>query len=529
MARTIAPGNPTPIDTVDVKIPDIDLSIFDKYGDDKIKTATRNFQLYATTTSNAESQKLYQKYKNNPVALANALSKLPEMFNELPQSVQDELKPKLDNNAISLVTKAQANQQAAINKQNKALANANAKLNMDQISEDYFNVLRYITSPDEEKRPVDLAIYRTHRQELNSLVNLTDENGNPLFNETTRAKMAMPKEATVAGFKNFINRMEADQLKAWDEQFFQDQEKFMADTNIDADTYDSMETALTKRLKALNDNKVRTIHGQAYYDQLHLIDQPTQLNIEKAKSYDFTDDKAIDKAVEAAKAITKAKYYDPTRRTPPEAFLMSYNTFAEAIKNNDWSPEGREQAIAQAFQALAKLKDFAHETNLEPETSDALLQMITKAMYNREAQQVILDSGFGTDFVTELKDKYTWGSGGAIPEDAEKAFAGTRIQNSVKAAQQAADKTALENYTRNLERAVPYYLSGDYDNFKIAVANAHKHAMMDRASYIVKDGYEWERLIREYNEGKKPIYNYLGRMLEFKGFDNKSAVFEETF
>lgn len=520
MARTIAPGNPTPIVAPKVDMPDIDLSIFDKYGDDKIKTATRNFQLYATTTSNAEAQKLYQKYKNNPIALANALSKLPEMFNELPQSVQDELKPNLDSNAISLVTKAQANQQAAINKQNKAMANANAKLNMDQISEDYFNVLRYITSPDEEKRPVDLAIYRTHRQELSNLVNLTDENGNPLFNETTRAKMAMPKEATVAGFKNFINRMEEDQLKSWDEQFFQDQAKFMEDTNVDADTYDTMSTALTKRLNELNDDKVRTIHGQAYYDQLHLIDQPTQLNIEKAKAYDFTDDKAIDKAVESAKAITQAKYYDPTRRTPPEAFLMSYNTFAEAIKNNDWSPEGREQAIAQAFQALAKLKDFAHETNLEPQTADALLQMITKALYNRESQQAILDSGFGMDFEPDTLEVLL------RPE----TLAAPIISNySIEKGKRAAEKTALENYTRNLERAVPYYMIGDYDNFKTAVANAHKQAMMDRASYIVKDGNEWERLIREYNEGKKPIYNYLGRMLEFKGFDNKSAVFEETF
>lgn len=529
MARTIAPGNPTPIVAPKVDIPDIDLSIFDKYGDDQIKTATRNFQLYATTTSNAEAQKLYQKYKNNPIALANALSKLPEMFTELPPSVQDELRPKLDQNAISLVTKAQANQQAAINKQNKALANANATLNMQQISEDYFNVLRYITSPEEEKRPVDLAIYRTHRQELSDLVNLTDENGNPLFNETTRAKMAMPKEATVAGFRNFINRMEANQLKEWDKTYFQDQEKFMEDTSIDSDTYETMEKALTNRIKQLEDTKVREIHGQAYYDQLHLIDNPTQINIDKAKAYDFTNDKAIDKAVEAAKAITQAKYYDPTRRTNPEAFLMSYNMFAEAIKNNDWSPEGREQAIAQAFQALGKLKDFARETNLEPETADALLQMITKALYNREGQQAILESGFGTDFATELKDKYRWGSGGASLEDAEKAFAGARIQNSVKAAQQAAEKTAFENYTRNLERAVPYYMAGDYDNFKTAVANAHKQAMMDRAGYIVKDGYEWERLIREYNEGKKPVYNYLGRMLEFKGFDNKSAVFEETF
>lgn len=529
MARTIAPGNPTPIEPVNVNIPDIDLKIFDKYGDDKIKSATRNFQLYATTTANVEAQKAYQQYKNNPIALANALSKLPDMFNELPESVQAEIKPKFDANAISLVTKAQANQQTLINKQNKAMAHANATLNMNQIADDYFNVLQYITAPDKEKRPVDLDIYRTHRAELNNLVNLTDENGNPLFNETTRAKMAMPKDAVVAGFKQFINRMESDQLKAWGENIFQNQTKFMEDTNIDADTYESLDTYYVKRLKALNDTSVRTIHGQAYYDQVNLIDNPTQVALEKAKAYEWTDDKALDKAVESAKAITQATYYDPTRRTAPTAFLMSYNMFSDTIKNNDWSPEGREQAIAQAFQALNKLKDFAQEANLPPETSDALLHMITKSLWDKEAQQVLLDSGFGKDFLNELNDKYTWGSGGASIKDAEKAFVIKHINKSTKEAKESAEKTAFENYTRNLERAVPYYNAGDYDNFKTAVANAHKQAMMDRAGYIVKDGYEWERLIREYNEGKKPIYNYQGRMLEFKGFDNKSAVFEETF
>lgn len=521
MARTIAPGNPTPIEPVNVNIPDIDLTIFDKYGDDKIKSATRNFQLYATTTANVEAQKAYQQYKNNPIALANALSKLPGIFNELPESVRAELKPKFDANAISLVTKAQANQQALINKQNKAMAHTNATLNMNQIADDYFNVLQYITAPDKEKRPVDLDIYRAHRAELNNLVNLTDENGTPLFNETTRAKMAMPKDAVVAGFKQFINRMESDQLKAWGENIFQNQTKFMEDTNIDADTYESLDTYYVKRLKALNDTSVRTMHGQAYYDQVNLIDNPTQVALEKAKAYEWTDDKALDKAVESAKAITQATYYDPTRRTAPTAFLMSYNMFSDTIKNNDWSPEGREQAIAQAFQALNKLKDFAQEANLPPETSDALLHMITKSLWDKEAQQALLDSGFGLDFAPSTIETL------AHPGDAITA---TIFGNySIEKGKQDAEKTAFENYTRNLERAVPYYNAGDYDNFKTAVANAHKQAMMDRAGYIVKDGYEWERLIREYNEGKKPIYNYLGRMLEFKGFDNKSAVFEETF
>jgi hypothetical protein len=72
-------------------------------------------------------------------------------------------------------------------------------------------------------------------------------------------------------------------------------------------------------------------------------------------------------------------------------------------------------------------------------------------------------------------------------------------------------------------------VTGDYQNFATATKNAWDQRAMDAASYIVKNGYEWERLLREYKEGKKPLYNYMGRMLEFKGIQNGVAVFDETF
>ena len=505
MARTIAPGTPTPIEPVNVKIPDIDLEIFDTLGDQKIKAATQNFQLYATTTANAEAQKAYQQYKDNPIALANALSKLPDVFGDLPESIQNQLKPKLDSNAISLVTKAQANQEKAITRQNKALAHANAILNTQQIADDYFNVLRYITSPEEEKRPVDLAIYRQHREQLANLTGLTDENGNPLFTEAQRTKMMMPKEAALMGFKQFINRAELDDLKDCDKNIFLDQEKFMRDTEIDADTYESMDTAIKARIKALEDEKSRGVHGQAYYDELHLINEPTQLNIEKAKSYDFTDDKAIDKAVKASKAITLSKWYDPTRRTSPEAFIVSYNLFADAVQNPDWSPEGREEAVAQAYVALSKLEDLAEQNNMDPKTLQSLRDTITTALTSREAQQVIIDSGFGKEY-SNLETQL--GSIGGTGDPLGFRSMKDHQKQTEKDAIEKANNLALTNYSINLQRAIPYFLNKDYNNFKTAVAYAAQQAKRDRASFIVSDGYEWERLEKELAAGKKPVYNY---------------------
>lgn len=534
MARTIAPGRPTAVQPVDVQIPDIDLDAFDKLGDQKIKSATQNFQLYARTTANAEAQKLYQQHKNNPVALANALSRVPEMFTDLPQSVQDDLKQRLDANAISLVTKAQANQQSAINKQNKALAHANAVLGANQIADDYFNVLRYITSPEEEKRPVDLAIYRQHRAEMEKLAATTDENGKPLFTESQIAKLMMPKDAAVAGFKQFIARPELEELQKWDTEVFQNRTKFMEDTGIDADTYETMETALKLRLNALKDDKTRTIHGQAYYDQVSLINEPTQLNIEKAKSYDFVNDKDIDKAVESSKKMTLAAWYDPMKPTNPAAFIMGMNQFGEALQNNDWSPEGRERAVRQAYGALTQLERLAEETNMDQATVKSITDSVWKALTDRQAQQAMINTGFGAmydpdtgttrDLREDLRERY--GRGGTSMSDAEKIAA---FVAKPKRDAEAAKIIANENYSQNLRRAVPYILNNDYQNYSEAIRNADRQWKMDAASYIVDNGFEWERLERELAEGKKPIYKWMGRTLEFKGFDNNGALFDEVF
>ncbi|MBO7735529.1 MAG: hypothetical protein J6S67_23390 [Methanobrevibacter sp.] len=536
MARTIAPGQPTPITAPNVNIPDIDLSIFDKYGDEKIKSATRNFQLYATTTANAESQKLYQKYKNNPIALANALSKLPEMFNELPASVRDELKPKLDANSISLVTKAQANQQATINKQNKILANANAKLNMDQISEDYFNVLRYITSPEEEKRPVDLAIYRAHRAELTNLMGITDDNGNPLFNETLRAKMAMPKEATVAGFKNFINRMEADQLKDWDKTIFQNKDKFMEDTSIDSDTYESMETAITKRIKALEDTSTRTIHGQAYYDQINLITEPTTVNIEKAKSYDFTDNKAIDKLVEASKKTTLAKYYDPTRKTSPNAFVQAYNVFSEMLENisDNPSPEEQTKLIAAAAEANERLVAVAEASNLAPGYTDRIKTSIATALANTAARQALVDADFAnrtrSQRIVEAAKKPIFNKRNPnepILKQYQTEAKDEAIADLYQSQEEKALALATKRYNDDMSYAMGIYLTGNMDAFRQACAEADRRFDMNRAGFIVKSNNEWQRLQNALANKQPALIQYMGRTLEFKGFDNKGAVFVE--
>lgn len=511
MARQVAPGTPGNIQALNVPQQPVDLSIFETMGDNKIKAATAGFKLYAEATAKAESQKLYDQFKDDPIGLSNALEKLPGMFKDLPESMQDEINGKLYLDSVSLVSKAQANLEKKQQLQTKATAYADARLTQTQLSDDFFNMLRHITAPEDEKRPIDVDIYKMHRQSLISLTHMVDEEGKPLFTETERTKMAMPKDAVVSGFKQFIFRMEDKQLEDWDKAHFQNREQFIAQTGIDQDTYDTMETALKNRLKALKDKSDRKIHGQAYYDAASLIAGPTELAIEKAKGYDFANTRAIDSIVKASQKTVTDEYYNPTRTTTPGAFLEAYAAFGEALKNNDWSYEGREKTLEQAAGALTMLAGLAKEYNLPPSKVDILKQTVVKAITDRNANEVLLNSpifqtqeGFSNETIAQGKNL---------------------VQNTVTAAKQI----AAENYENNLEEALGLYLRGDTDGFNQAMVAADRQYKKDSVGFIVKSEYEWERLEKALAEKQPAIIQYLGRPLSFKGFDNKGALFEEIF
>ena len=504
MARTIAPGNPASVQPVNVNIPDIDLEIFDKLGDAKIKAATQNFNLYATSTVNLESQKLYQQYKDNPIALANALSKLPEAFKELPESVQRDMKGKLDATAISLVTKAQANQEKKIIRQNKALAHTGANLLMTQLSDDYFNVLTYITAPEDEKRPGDLAIYNTHRTQLASMTSLTDENGNPLFTESARTKMLMPKEAAVAGFANFIGRAEEKQLKEWGENIFQNREKFMKDTGIDADTYETMDEVYTKRLKALQDTKVRTLHGQAYYDATNLITAPTQLNIEKAKVSGIIPARTIDKIAQASKDSVLTKFYDPTKKTIPGAFFNALGQATETLNSNDWSIEGREKAVGQAAESLALLNETAKAANMSPEMVDKLKAAIRTALVNKEAAQTLEVA------MPLIQDHIDYGQ------------VGTQLMVNSQA--DKFKKLAAQNYEANVVKAMDSFLRGNMEEFNTQLTQADRQYKLDLIGFMPFTRTQWQQWQQDVENGKDVVIEYMGNKYKFNGFDYKNPL-----
>ena len=189
--------------------------------------------------------------------------------------------------------------------------------------------------------------------------------------------------------------------------------------------------------------------------------------------------------------------------------------------------------VAAAADAMIKLEAVAKETNLNPDYADRIKASIQKALTDKQAKQVLVDA----DFANRTRAQSLVFSATQTPFGAKtplEAFKKGQEQKGeysrsalYRSAIQKATELADKRYNDDVALASMYYLAGDYDTFMKASAQADRNYDMNRASFIVRSANEWKRLQNDLASGVPALINYMGRTLEFKGFNNKGAVFVE--
>lgn len=210
MARTVKPGEVKEIKAPQYKVTQPDFSAFEDAGDAQIKAANENFKLYADSIINNESLKQYEQFKNDPINLANALSKLPDVFNDLPDEIQGEAKRKLYLKSVALIQKAQDNFQREQDKQNKRMADENIALNKSDIAKAYANVLQNQAAKAEDKRPIVNNIFIQQASELKDLADLKNDKGNDAYTAQEKDNIANIAAVQLDSSKQFFEDMLAN-------------------------------------------------------------------------------------------------------------------------------------------------------------------------------------------------------------------------------------------------------------------------------------------------------------------------------
>ena len=551
MARQVAPGTPTEIKAqqFDVKMPD--WSEFEKMGDDKIKAANANFKLYAEALITTESQKLYEQYKDDPINLSNALGKLPEMLKDLPEEIQSQMTKKLYLNGVSLVSKAQTNKEAREAQEAKLNAIKVAENTGKTISADYFNLLTYMTAPDEEKREVDVETYAINRASLADMAELKDAKGEYVFSEKQRGMMKMPTDAMLDGFKQFIYRPDLKQLQQWDEEVFQNRDKFIKDTGIDNDTYDSMKKALVARIKQLKENDVRKVKSQAMFETADLIKNGNdKARVAELRKNSNAPKRLIDKAVKLNEEIINSNWYNPARESDPTSALQVMQIVGEIANDTDTSPDGLERKVEKAMDALDLTIKSAPKANYSDSdlrqmrdwlsdavTNDGLAKNIQMLDITPWVQSVVdakkadMEKNFAMyepkaleKLEADLEAYHSKGQLSPLERKAEQSVLETTKHGWIQ--RERAHRLAYNNAKMGLYEVMDYLrATGDVDGAKNMLSRVkYNYIKTYNSDWIA--GSEFDRLQTEFDNGKKPVYLHNGILWEYQGFQNDGAIFK---
>lgn len=372
MARQIAPGSAPEIKAPAYKVPQPSFEALDKLGDAQIKAANTNFKLYANGMLKNESAKLYEQFKNDPIKLTQALSKLPDMVADLPEDIRDEAVYKFALDSSTLIRKAHDNQQKLYDEQNKQMTAAGIEQSRQSISDAYQNVLQNHISAAEDKDRRANTIFLQEKINLNDFSDLKNSEGKNVYTEEQRKKIRDIGDVELEGFKSFFDKMllnDNDNLEStqrYYKNFILAPDRFMKENFMDRNTYEAARKYAKQELERAGVNIKKARFNQSLRDALAL-----QVENLPEKMQQLKDDGIIDKKIlnQIESATAKFDEIDPAKVESPFAMIDMLKIMNGMQDNPAPKNEAEQQAIIeQGAITLDRIAEYGKAYGISPET-----------------------------------------------------------------------------------------------------------------------------------------------------------------
>lgn len=520
MARQIAPETPDRIDAPQVKVGKIDTTLLDKIADDKIRAANNNFKLYAEALVTSESQKIYDQFKSDPVNLANALGKLPDMLSDLPEDIQAEMGKKIALNNISLVGKAQDNYAAKQDYESKLNANHSIDESKAILSETYQNILQNHISPAEQKNLVMNDIYLQQRMNLNDLADLTNSKGKYFYTDSQRKAIRNVDDIQLNGFKQFFDRMllndneNLEQTKDYYTKFLLAPDRFMTENYMNRETYDKARAYAKKELERAGADIKKARFNQSIREatELQMADLPGR--IESLREAGLLDKSLINNI---EKVNVKFNEIDPSKAESPIAMI----NMLEIIRNQRYDPAPRTEAdqqkvMEQGTAALDAVADYAQTYGLSPEKVRSIRETIVNQETNT-AFRPILDNF--ADIIDNFESKMTTVRNRATQRGGLKTAWQNLTNNDGMSNDEEIKLIQLNNLLATATDAINQQIrNGDWESVRATQKEVQK-----QAARIYYDWVDWQAADKD----KDYVAERNGRFLKPKGYTEYGDVIFE--
>lgn len=413
---------------------------------------------------------------------------------------------------------------------------------------------------DEESAAATRALWELQQTRLSNLADVQDANGNYIIGkESERNMYKKGLYGKMDAFRGAIEALPADGLKKFDEEVFQNKEKFMEAYSIDYGTYDDMEKLIKARRKAFDAQDEREIKSQDYFtlSRLSAVGEDELADIENRGTVSPETIKLIKDAKKKAEKAGASENATFNFGDQNEGFLAAIVDLQDVVNSkDDGSPEYAEKLLQASARADMTITNM-YNAGLSEDATQLLRRGLSESVSSQDFASVLDTSD--SSFISELARgaKHDFDSKMAEKEAAIRKKYGNN-PNPIQERQMVEELRALPSWNNegnalagsrtprtiqisdNTKKAMYAYASQVYNAAMIEAAKGNYEAATqiradgNRELIYMKYGqwiprYRFEQLERDLKAGRKAYITIGNSQYEYLGVSQNDIVVEGRF
>lgn len=507
-------------------------------------------QNYATGMKLATEDLVNTAYKNNPESVEGFNAEVEKGLSKLEQQgilpgVMNKLRDNVALNSASKITAIESN----IKKRQDQVAKIQAtrvKENWNSNMGDLYGVMyrAQIERDDDTIKQAAQAISIT-REKGKGLANAITNTGY-VYDKTDREALASGSYDSSNYFKDAIDTLGSEALEKFDKEVFTNVDKYRNETGITRKEYDAQRKYIDERKKQLQAMKDAGLKNNAELAAINALETADFTEADEMAKYLDNDDflKAAHEALETPTSVAGAQ--------KAAGFLDTINRLEPILTDTEDTPQGFNRRMGAATEILRAYTDFARTNNVDPNDRQEFLASLAKSLKDpqfskalnplfsqsalTDAMQVQFAPVMKTDaeIVQNITDKYgnnTAITGPKIKRALEQRNAARKYMlandttSKIKMQDERNRRNAQSISQQAKQQMLVAALAGDYDLVNQIYNEANEEVIKTMADGIIPR-YEWDRLKKEFDQGKPAMLEYNGRVYQFQGFTAKGAIFK---
>lgn len=263
------------------------------------------------------------------------------------------------------------------------------------IPDDYADYLDNLTKPAESKDKDIIAKWQNNIQQIDSLLNRRDMNGNYIFTDKQRKERASLQNYMLDGAKNYIDRYVTNNDEAGLKNYYQAHllapERYMDETGQDRATYDKVKKYAEDQLKRMDVEAKELKFKQSVEDAMGLWVENTPQKVQQLREMKILPDRVID-GIEQNNV--KFDSLDAKEPVLPTNFINISSIIAKWDMTPDaTTTDGQIQTMLEANDVLGAIADYADKYGMNNKEVETARKMVLNKAINQAYGQLIRTFG----------------------------------------------------------------------------------------------------------------------------------------